>query len=67
VVKASEVADYSVPTEISAYRTNVRAKSNEMEGQINACTTVDELAALYIYTETDGVISRPLAEFPEEI
>ena len=67
VVKASEVANYSVPAEISAYRTNVRAKSNEMEGQINACTTVDELAALYIYTETDGVISRPLAEFPEEI
>lgn len=67
VVKATEVADYSVPANISAYRAYVRAKSNEMEGQINACTTVDELAALYIYTETDGVISRPLAEFPEEI
>lgn len=67
VVKASEVADYSVPTDIATYRTNVRAKSNEMESQIDACTTVDELEALYVYTETDGVISRPLAEFPEEI
>jgi len=42
VVKATEVADYSVPTDIATYRANVRAKSNEMETQINACTTVDE-------------------------
>ena len=32
------------------------------------CTTVDELKALYEYTEQeDGTITRPLAEFPEEI
>jgi hypothetical protein len=67
VIKATEVSEYSVPSEISTYRSNVRAKSNEMESQINACTTVDELAALYIHTETDGVISRPLAQFPEEV
>jgi len=68
VVKATEVADYSVPTDIATYRANVRAKSNEMETQINACTTVDELKALYEYTEdAEGNITRPLAEFPEEL
>jgi hypothetical protein len=66
VVKASEVADYSVPATISAYRADVRAKSNEMETQINACTTVDELKALYEYTEdAEGNITRPLVSFPE--
>jgi len=68
VVKATEVADYSVPTDIANYRANVRAKSNEMETQINACTTVDELKALYTYTQdSEGNITRPLAEFPEEL
>jgi len=68
VVKATEVADYSVPSDIATYRTNVRAKSNEMETQINACMTVDELKALYEYTEdAEGNITRPLAEFPEEL
>jgi hypothetical protein len=65
VVKASEVADYSVPSNILTFRANVRAKSNEMETQIDACTNVDELKALYEYTEQeDGSITRPLAEFP---
>lgn len=68
VVKATEVADYSVPTEITTYRSNVRSKSNEMETSINNCTTVDQLKSLYEYTEDeDGNITRPLAEFPEEI
>ena len=68
VVKATEVSDYSVPSEITTYRSNVRTKSNEMETSINNCTTVDQLKALYEYTEDDdGNITRPLAEFPEEI
>jgi hypothetical protein len=68
VVKATEVADYSVPENITTFRADVRTKSNEMETQIDACTTVDELKALYEYTEQDdGTITRPLAEFPEEI
>ena len=68
VVKASEVADYSVPTDIATYRANVRAKSNEMESQINACGTVEDLKVLYTYTEDqNGVVSRPLVEWPEEV
>ena len=68
VVKATEVADYSVPNNITTFRADVRAKSNKMETQIDACTNVDELKALYEYTEQeDGTQTRPLAEFPEEI
>ena len=68
VVKSTEVADYDVPANILSFRADVRTKSNEMETQIDACTTVDELKGLYEYTntgtESDPVIERPLAEFP---
>ena len=62
VVKANEVEGYTVPENITNFRSDVRAKSNEMETQIDACTNVDELKALYEYTEQeDGTITRPLA------
>jgi hypothetical protein len=68
VIKASEVVDYSVPSNITTFRGDVRTKSNEMETQIDACTTVDELKTLYEYvntgTEENPVIERPLGEFP---
>jgi hypothetical protein len=65
VVKATEVEDYNVPENITTYRADVRAKSNEMENQIDACTNVDELKILYEYIrQEDGTITRPLAEFP---
>jgi len=68
VVKASEVTDYSVPSNITTFRADVRTKSNEMETMINNCTTVDELKALYEYTEQqDGTFTRPLPEFPKEV
>ena len=39
-----------------------------MEVLIDACSTVDELAALYEYTEQeDGSQTRPLGEFPEAV
>ena len=68
VVKSTEVADYDIPANILSFRADVRSKSNEMETQIDNCTTVDELKALYEYTtQEDGTQTRPLAEFPEEI
>ena len=68
VVKATEVADYNVPENITTFRRDVRAKSNEMETQIDACNSVEELETLYTYTsQEDGTITRPLAEFPEEV
>jgi len=68
VVKATEVTDYNVPSNVSTFRADVRTKSNEMETQINNCANVDQLKALYTYTEQeDGTVTRPLAEFPEGI
>ena len=65
VIKANEVEGYTVLKNITTFRSDVRSKSNEMETQIDACTNVDELKALYEYTEQeDGTITRPLAEFP---
>ena len=65
VVKATEVTEYNVPENITTFRADVRAKSNEMETQIDACTNIDELKTLYEYTrQEDGTITRPLAEFP---
>jgi len=63
VVKATEIESYSVPAEMTTYRAAVRTASNSMEALIDACNTVEELAALYAYT--DG--SRPLGEWPEEV
>ena len=37
-----------------------------METLIDACSTVDELAALYIYNDADPRV-RPLGEFPEAV
>ena len=66
--KALDDDTYTIPENVKTYRSNVRTKSNEMETQIDACTNVDELKALYEYTEQeDGTITRPLPEFPKEI
>ena len=63
VIKATDVESYSVPSAITTYRANVRTKSNDMEVLIDACSTVDELAALYVYND-DAPPIRPLGEFP---
>ena len=65
VVKASEVEDYSVPSNITTFRSAVRAKSNEMETAIDNAVDVDALKTLYTYTEQeDGSVTRPLGQFP---
>ena len=68
VIKAIEVESYSVSAEQTDYRAAVRTTSNDMEALIDACTSVDELAALYAYTEQeDGTHTKPLGEFPEAV
>jgi len=71
VIKATDVESYSVPSAITTFRANTRTKSNDMEVLIDACSTVDELAALYEYvntgTEENPVMERPLGEFPEAV
>jgi hypothetical protein len=46
------------------WRAAVRTKCNAMQTQIDGAANVDALATLFTYTETDGVQSRPLGEFP---
>jgi len=59
----------AIPQEIQDFRTEVREVSNQQETQINACTTVEQLKALYSYvntgTEQSPIYTRPLAEFPK--
>ena len=68
VIKATDVESYSVPSNITTYRSQVRAKVNSMETDIDDCSTVEELITLLSYTTNDaGVSSRPLGEFPDEV
>jgi hypothetical protein len=59
----------AIPQEIQDFRNEVREISNQQETQINACTTVEQLMALYSYvntgTEQSPIYTRPLAEFPK--
>jgi hypothetical protein len=68
VIRNTEDNTKTIPSDVSTYRTNVRTKANEMCTQIDGASTVDALKTLYTYTEdSEGNITRPLAEFPEEL
>jgi len=68
VIKANEVEGYTVPTDISNFRAEVRSQSNAMETAIDNCANVNALITLLTYTEQlDGTITRPLPEFPKEL
>ena len=68
VLKATDVAEYSVPSAVSTFRADVRTKSNEMETAIDNASDVDALETLYTYvntgTEENPVHERPLGEWP---
>ena len=69
VVKAAEVADYTVDAETLTYRAAVRTASNDIEAAINACTTLEQFMALYV-TPTDAsnvpTGNAPINDWPEE-
>lgn len=68
VIKAADVTDYNVPSNIATYRAAVRTKVNAMETSIDNCADVDALITLLTYTtDSEGVTSRPLGEFPDEV
>jgi len=64
VVKATEVAAYSVPANISQYRTDVRAASNTIEAAIDGAADLDAFIALFDAPE-DG--NAPINDWPEEV
>ena len=68
VIKAADVDSYSVPDNIKTYRAAVRTKVNAMETSIDGCSDIDALITLLTYTkDSEGVVSRPLGEFPDEV
>jgi hypothetical protein len=70
VIKATEVADYTVPKDVLTYRAAVRTASNNIEAAINAVTDLDSFMALYnTPVDEKGMPTgnAPIVDFPEEI
>ena len=64
VVRAKETGG-TMNSGWKTWRASVRTKCNSMQTQIDNATNVDDLAALFTYTEQeDGSVTRPLGEFP---
>jgi len=63
VIRATETGA-TLDSGWKTWRASVRTKCNSMQTQIDNASNVDALAALFTYTEKDGVVSRPLGEFP---
>ena len=63
IVRATETGA-TLDSGWKTWRASVRTKCNSMQTQIDNASDVDALAALFTYTTTDGVTSRPLGEFP---
>ena len=62
VVRETE-AGTAIPADWTTFRSGVRSTAADMQSKINAVTTVDELAALYVYNDAEPPV-RPLGEFP---
>jgi hypothetical protein len=62
VVREQE-AGTPIPADWTTFRTDVRSTAADMQNKIDACTTVDELAALYVYNDAEPPV-RPLGEWP---
>ena len=63
VVKATETGE-AMDSGWKTWRASVRTKCNSMQTQIDNAADTAALEALFTYTTTDGVTSRPLGEFP---
>ena len=67
VIKAKETST-TIDSGWKTWRASVRTKCNSMQTQIDSATNVEELKALFEYTNTgteaNPVYTRPLGEFP---
>jgi hypothetical protein len=69
VIKASEVADYSLPTDVATYRAAVRTASNNIEAAITAASDLAGFMALYdVPMDSDGnpTGNAPINDWPDE-
>ena len=70
VIKATEVADYTVPSEVTTYRAAVRTASNTIESAITNAADHDAFMALYntpVDSDGNATGNAPIADWPEEI
>jgi len=70
VIKASEVADYTVPADVTTYRAAVRAASNTIEASIDAAADHTAFVALFdVPVDGDGNATgnAPIADWPQEV
>ena len=70
VVKATEVADYTVPSEVTTYRAAVRTASNTIESAITNAADHDAFMALYVTpvdSEGNATGNAPIYDWPDEI
>ena len=68
VIKASEVADYTVPADITTDRAAIRTASNTIEAAIDAASDHAAFMALFdVPTDADGnpTGNAPIADWPE--
>jgi hypothetical protein len=68
VIKASEVADYSVDAATLTYRAAVRTASNTIEAAIDAAADHTAFVALFdVPVDSDGnpTGNSPIADWPE--
>ena len=69
VIKATEVSDYTVPSDITTYRAAVRTASNTIETAINNATTHAAFMALYdVPVDADGnpTGNAPINDWPTQ-
>jgi len=69
VIKATEVADYSVDAKTLTYRAAVRTASNTIETSITGASDLAAFIALYdVPVDSDGnpTGNAPIADWPDE-
>ena len=70
VIKATEVADYTVPADITTYRAAVRTASNTIEATIDGAADHAAFVALFdtpVDAEGNVTGNAPIADWPDEV
>lgn len=70
VIKATEVSDYNVPSDITTYRAAVRTASNNIETAINNAANEEAFHALTIVpvdSNGEATGNAPIDDWPDEV
>ena len=54
----------AIPSNVQTWRDAIRTKATEMEKAINDCSSVDDIAKLWLETDKDGKKSGILYDWP---